>query len=114
MADANEPGLGIRATGEEPLGGVEGVGCNLEGTRREVDRDHLAAVSLLDLRAELAAWLDDAPEGAKVSCERTVRRLEREAGVLLVLDGLEKAQDTGVVWWRRSRRALLTTPSRTL
>ncbi|MEE8525734.1 MAG: TIR domain-containing protein [Thermoanaerobaculia bacterium] len=45
--------------------------------------------------AELAAWLDDAAEGATVSYERTVRRLEREEGVLLVLDGLEKVQDTG-------------------
>lgn len=44
---------------------------------------------------ELAAWLDDLPEDAKVSYERTVRRLEKEAGVLLVLDGLEKVQDTG-------------------
>ena len=45
--------------------------------------------------AELAAWLDDSPEDARVSYERTVRRLEKEAGVLLVLDGLEKVQDTG-------------------
>ena len=44
---------------------------------------------------ELAAWLDDLPEGAKVSYEQTVRRLEQETGVLLVLDGLEKIQDTG-------------------
>ncbi len=44
---------------------------------------------------ELAAWLDDSPEDAKVSYERTVRRLEKEAGVLLVLDGLERVQDTG-------------------
>jgi len=45
--------------------------------------------------AELLAWLDDAPDDAKVSYERTVRRLEKEDGVLLVLDGLEKVQDTG-------------------
>jgi tetratricopeptide (TPR) repeat protein len=45
--------------------------------------------------AELVAWLDDAPDDAKVSYERTVRRLQKEGGVLLVLDGLEKIQDTG-------------------
>jgi len=43
---------------------------------------------------ELAGWLDD-QEDAKVSYERTVRRLEKEPGALLVLDGLEKVQDTG-------------------
>ena len=44
--------------------------------------------------AELTAWLDDR-EDADVSYERTVRRLEKEADALLVLDGLEKVQDTG-------------------
>jgi len=45
--------------------------------------------------AELAAWLDDAPDDANVSYEQTIRRLEKEDGVLLVLDGFEKVQDTG-------------------
>lgn len=44
--------------------------------------------------AELTAWLDDRDD-ASVSYERTVRRLEKEEGALLVLDGLEKVQDTG-------------------
>lgn len=45
--------------------------------------------------ADLVAWLDDDAAGGGVSYERTVRRLERKAGVLLILDGLEKVQDTG-------------------